>query len=149
MRKSIKNSKIQLVVLVLTMAGLSFSCSDFLDTPPKDIFTDDNFWTSENNVRTFSWLNYDTFYGYGNNAGTTADFYFHNSSNFDDNLSMNVFTTFSTTANATNSNWNEYYTLIRRCNLMLERVPTVPMDETKKNHFIGVAKFFRAFTYFR
>jgi len=149
MRKLIINSKIKLSVFALSIAGLFFSCSDFLDTPPKDIFTDDNFWTSENNVRTFSWLNYDTFYGYGNNAATTSEFYFHNSSNFDDNLCMNVFTNFSTTANATNANWNEYYTLIRRCNLMLERVPTVSMDEAKKNHFIGVAKFFRAYTYFR
>ena len=149
MRKLIINSKLKLSVLALSIAGMTFSCSDFLDTPPKDIFTDDNFWTSENNVKTFSWLNYDTFLGYGNNAGTTADFYFHNSSNFDDNLAMNVFTTFNTTANATNSNWNSYYTLIRRCNLMLERVPSVSMDEAKKNHYLGVAKFFRAYTYFR
>lgn len=149
MRKLKINSKIKLSVLALSIAGMSFSCSDFLDTPPEDIFTDSNFWTSENNVKTFSWLNYDTFLGYGNNAGTTADFYFHNSSNFDDNLAMNVFTTFNTTANATNSNWNSYYTLIRRCNLMLERVPSVSMDEAKKNHYLGVAKFFRAYTYFR
>lgn len=143
------NAKIKLSVLALSLAGLSFSCSDFLDTPPKDIFTDSNFWTSENNVKTYSWLNYDTFLGYGNNSGTTADFYFHNSNNFDDNLAMNVFTTFNTTANATNANWNSYYTLIRRCNLMLERVPAVSMEEAKKNHYLGVAKFFRAFSYFR
>ena len=149
MRKLIINYKLKLAVLALSMAALSFSCSDYLDTPPKDIFTDDNFWTSENNVRTFSWLNYDTFYGYGNNASTTADFYFHSSSNLDDNLAMREFTNFNTTANATNANWNNYYTLIRRSNLMMERVPTVTMDETKKNHFIGVAKFFRAYTYFR
>ncbi|MEO8773227.1 MAG: RagB/SusD family nutrient uptake outer membrane protein, partial [Gelidibacter sp.] len=149
MRKLIINYKLKLVVLVLSIATLTFNCSDYLDTPPQDIFTNDNFWTSENNVRTFSWLNYDTFYGYGNNASTTADFYFHNSSNIDDNLAMNVFTNFSTTANATNKNWNDYYTLIRRSNLMLERVPTVPMDDTKKKHFLGVAKFFRAYTYFR
>lgn len=149
MRKLIINYKLKLAVFAFTMVVLSFSCSDYLDTPPKDIFTDDNFWTSENNVRTFSWLNYDTFYAYGNNAGTTADFYFHNSSNLDDNLAMNVFVNFSTTANATNSNWNNYYTLVRRCNLMLERVPNVPMDDTQKNHYLGVAKFFRAYTYFR
>lgn len=149
MRKLIINSKVKLSVLALSMAGLAYNCSDYLDTPPKDVFTDDNFWTSENNVRTFSWLNYDTFFGYGNNASTTSDFYFHNSSNIDDNLAMNVFINLNTTANATNANWNNYYTLIRRTNLMLERVPTVPMDEAKKNHYLGVAKFFRAFTYFR
>ena len=149
MIKSIINSKVKLSVLAVAMAGLAFNCSDYLDTPPKDAFTDDNFWSSENNVRTFSWLNYDTFLGYGNNASTSSDFYFHNSSNIDDNLAMNVFINLNTTANATNTNWNNYYTLIRRTNLMLERVPTVPMDETKKNHYLGVAKFFRAFTYFR
>lgn len=149
MRKLIKNSKIKLSLLALTMAGLSFSCSDFLDTPPEDILTDTNFWTSENNVKTFSWLNYNTFYGYGNGASTTAEFYFHTSSNFDDNLCMNPFVTFNTNTNATNTNWNEYYTLIRRCNLMLERIPNVPMDEAKKKHYLGVAKFFRAYTYFR
>ena len=149
MRKLIINSKLKMSVLAITMATLSFNCSDYLDTPPQDIFTDDNFWTSENNVKTFTWLNYDTFYAYGNNASTTADFYFHTSSNLDDNLAMRDFTNFNTTANATNGNWNSYYTLIRRSNLMLERVPTVPMDDTKKNHYLGVAKFFRAFTYFR
>lgn len=149
MKKLIINSKLKLAVLALAMAGVTFNCSDYLDTPPKDIFTDDNFWTSENNVRTFSWLNYDTFFGYGNGSGTTADFYFHNASNIDDNLAMNTFVNFNTTANATNANWNNYYSLIRRSNLMLERVPNVAMDAVKKNHYLGVAKFFRAFTYFR
>jgi len=149
MRKFIINSKIKLSLFVLSIAGLSFSCSDFLDTPPKDIFSDDNFWTSENNVKTYSWLNYNTFYGYGNNVATTADFYFQGTSNFDDNLCNNVFVNFSTTAAATNTTWNDYYTLVRRCNLMLERVPTVDMDAAKKNHYLGVAKFFRAVTYFR
>jgi len=151
MKKLIINSRIKLVAVLLSIAGLAVSCSDFLDTPPEDVFTDDNFWTSENNVKTFSWLNYNTFNGYGNNTGVTADFYFHASgtSLLDDNLAMNVFTNFPTAPNATSTNWNEYYTLIRRCNLMLERVPNVPMDQVKKNHYIGVAKFFRAHTYFR
>nr|WP_294780750.1 RagB/SusD family nutrient uptake outer membrane protein [uncultured Flavobacterium sp.] len=151
MRKLITNSKIKLSVALLSIASLTVSCSDFLDTPPEDVFTDDNFWTSENNVKTYSWLNYNTFNGYGNNTGITADFYFHATGTglIDDNLAMNVFTNFATAPNSTSTNWNEYYTLIRRCNLMLERVPNVPMDQTKKNHYIGVAKFFRAHTYFR
>jgi hypothetical protein len=149
MKKLITNSRIKLSVALLTIASLTVSCSDFLDTPPEDVFSDDNFWTSENNVKTYSWLNYNTFNGYGNNTGITADFYFHSSSLLDDNLANNTFTNFPTAANATNANWNEYYTLIRRCNLMLERVPNVPMDQVKKNHYIAVAKFFRAHTYFR
>lgn len=151
MRKFKLNSKLKLSLIIVSIAGLAVSCSDFLDTPPQDEFTNDNFWTSENNVRTFSWLNYDTFFAYGNNSSIAADFYFHSSASpqIDDNLAMNIFTNFPTAPNATNSNWNNYYTLIRRSNLMLKQIPNVPMDESKKNHFLGVAKFFRAFTYYR
>lgn len=52
-----------------TVAMSAVSCSDYLTDDPADKFTNENFWQSEDNVKTFSWLNYDTFYGYGN--GTT------------------------------------------------------------------------------
>ncbi|HWS59548.1 MAG TPA: RagB/SusD family nutrient uptake outer membrane protein [Flavobacterium sp.] len=149
MKNIVSTSRLKLSLLVLAISMTLFGCSDFLDKEPQDIFTDDNYWTSENNVKTYSWGFYDTFLGYGNGTGTTSEFYFHDALNFDDNLCHRTFTTFNTQANATNSNWNSYYTLIRRANLMLERVPTVPMDNAKKNHYLGVAKFFRAYTYYR
>lgn len=137
---------------VATFAISSISCEDYLTEDPADKFTNDNFWQTEDNVKTFSWNNYDTFYGYGN--GTTIGlsfFYYHGSDNrVDDNLSAFSFYQMPITPTTTNVNsWNEYYTLIRRCNLMLEKVPSVTMSEAKKNHYIGVAKFFRAYTYFR
>lgn len=137
---------------VATFAISSVSCEDYLTEDPADKFTNDNFWQTEDNVKTFSWNNYDTFYGYGN--GTTIGlsfFYYHGSDNrVDDNLSAFSFYQMPITPTTTNVNsWNEYYTLIRRCNLMLEKVPSVTMSEAKKNHYIGVAKFFRAYTYFR
>lgn len=135
-----------------TLAISSVSCEDYLTEDPADKFTNDNFWQTEDNVKTFSWINYDTFYGYGN--GTTIGlsfFYYHGSDNrVDDNLSAFSFYQMPITPTTTNVNsWNEYHTLIRRCNLMLEKVPNVTMSEAKKNHYIGVAKFFRAYTYFR
>ena len=137
---------------VATLAISSVSCEDYLTEDPADKFTNDNFWQTEDNVKTFSWINYDTFYGYGN--GTTIGlsfFYYHGSDNrVDDNLSAFSFYQMPITPTTTNVNsWNEYHTLIRRCNLMLEKVPNVTMSEAKKNHYIGVAKFFRAYTYFR
>lgn len=152
MKKSIIKSKLLLMFAAATVAMVSVSCEDYLTEDPADKFTNDNFWQSEDNVRTFSWINYDTFYGYGN--GTTIGlsfFYYHGSDNrVDDNLSAFSFYQMPITASTTNVNsWNEYYTLIRRCNLMLEKIPSVSMPEAKKNHYIGVAKFFRAYTYFR
>ncbi|CAM3962676.1 RagB/SusD family nutrient uptake outer membrane protein [Flavobacterium sinopsychrotolerans] len=152
MKKSIIKSKLLLMFTVATLAISSVSCEDYLTEDPADKFTNDNFWQTEDNVKTFSWINYDTFYGYGN--GTTIGlsfFYYHGSDNrVDDNLSAFSFYQMPITPTTTNVNsWNEYHTLIRRCNLMLEKVPNVTMSEAKKNHYIGVAKFFRAYTYFR
>jgi hypothetical protein len=152
MKKSIIKSKLLLMFTLATLAISSVSCEDYLTEDPADKFTNDNFWQTEDNVKTFSWINYDTFYGYGN--GTTIGlsfFYYHGSDNrVDDNLSAFSFYQMPITPTTTNVNsWNEYHTLIRRCNLMLEKVPNVTMSEAKKNHYIGVAKFFRAYTYFR
>ena len=152
MKKLNIKSKLLLMFTVATFAISSVSCEDYLTEDPADKFTNDNFWQTEDNVKTFSWNNYDTFYGYGN--GTTIGlsfFYYHGSDNrVDDNLSAFSFYQMPITPTTTNVNsWNEYHTLIRRCNLMLEKVPNVTMSEAKKNHYIGVAKFFRAYTYFR
>ena len=152
MKKLNIKSKLLLMFTIATFAISSVSCEDYLTEDPADKFTNDNFWQTEDNVKTFSWNNYDTFYGYGN--GTTIGlsfFYYHGSDNrVDDNLSAFSFYQMPITPTTTNvTSWNQYYTLIRRCNLMLEKVPSVTMSEAKKNHYIGVAKFFRAYTYFR
>ncbi|WP_409417368.1 RagB/SusD family nutrient uptake outer membrane protein [Flavobacterium sp. PS2] len=152
MKKSIIKSKLQLMFAATIMAMSAVGCSDYLTDEPADKFTNENFWQSEDNVKTFSWLNYDTFFGYGN--GTTigvSSFYFHGTdSKVDDNLAAYTFFQMPVTASTTNKySWDEFYTLIRRCNLMIEKVPGVPMAEVKKNHYLGVAKFFRAYTYFR
>ena len=130
----------------------SVSCEDYLTDQPADKFTNDNFWQTEDNVKTFSWINYDTFYGYGNGTTIGLSFFYYHGSDFkvDDNLAAFSFYQMPITASTTNAySWNEYYTLIRRSNLMLEKLPNVSMSELKKNHYIGVAKFFRAYTYYR
>lgn len=152
MKKSTIKSKLLLMFVTAIVAMSSVGCEDYLTEDPADKFTNDNFWQTEDNVKTFSWINYDTFYGYGN--GTTIGlsfFYYHGTDNrIDDNLAAFTFFQMPVTATTTNVySWNEYYTLIRRCNLMLEKVPNVAMSEAKKNHYIGVAKFFRAYTYYR
>ncbi|WP_186452628.1 RagB/SusD family nutrient uptake outer membrane protein [Chitinophaga polysaccharea] len=46
-------------------------------------------------------------------------------------------------------NWNQFYTVIAQCNLVLEKIPSIPnYDETLKKRHIGEASFIRALTYF-
>ena len=129
-------------------------CSDFLSRPPITSFTDENYWTSEANARTYAWGLYNAFYGYGNAGGTTGEFYWQSSGSntrmmFTDNIVNNSFINLPTNASTTNGWWNDHYVWIRKSNLMLERVETIPnLTVDAENHLLSVARFFRANSYF-
>lgn len=149
------NKIISKTILSLSIGALALTtvgCTDFLTRPPQDGFTDETFWQAESHVQVYAWGNYDTFYGYGNGVGTTSEFYFQwagGTANLADDLCNSVFLPFQSAPSTTNADWKAYYKLIRRCNLMLTRVPKVPMSQAKIDHYMGVAYFFRANTYFR
>jgi tetratricopeptide (TPR) repeat protein len=44
--------------------------------------------------------------------------------------------------------WTGYYQGIARCNIAIERIPAITMNETLKARLIGEAKFLRAYYYF-
>jgi starch-binding outer membrane protein, SusD/RagB family len=44
--------------------------------------------------------------------------------------------------------WRGYFQGVARCNIAIERIPAVSMDEKLKARLIGEAKFFRAYYYF-
>lgn len=128
--------------LVVILSGVLFSCSkDFLDRGSKVVFSDDNFWTSGNNVKSYCWEFYNLFTGYG--TGTNGDFYF---TTFTDDQAARSMDLFPTAAPASNSQWD--YTYIRKANLLLQRVPQMDiLTAEEANHYLGVARFFRAFEY--
>lgn len=149
--------KINRLIYITAVFGMVFtiSCDDFLDKEPLTEFTDENYWTSEANVRTFAYGFYDEFLGYGNGSGTTSEFYFQGSGassaiNISDDLCNSTFLNFQPNASSSNTNWNDYYKAIRRANLLIARVPAVTsMSEGAMLHWEAVARFFRAYTYFR
>lgn len=132
-----KHSLYYLSAAALSLAG----CSKYLETKTPDKFNDDTYWTGEANVRAYNWDFYNLFTGFG--TGTTADFYF---SAFTDDQATTSLSIFPATAAATNGNWDWGY--IRKANIMIKRVEIVPMSDEAKNHWKGVARFFRAFDYF-
>ncbi len=150
-----KISKFIKIAACGSLLFMAVACDDFLDKGPLTEFTDGNYWASEANVRTFAALFYNEFLGYGNGSGTTSEFYFQGAGassaiNISDDLCNASFLNFQGTSSSSNTNWNDYYKVIRHANLMILRVPTVPgiTDEAMK-HWEGVARLFRAFTYFR
>ena len=119
-------------------------CSNYIDLEPLDEFSDQGFWTNESKVETFSWGFYDEFFvGYGN-GGSFGKFYF---TSFTDDQVGQSFQDFAKNAPASDGNWSFAY--IRKANLVLNRVGQVPMEQEAKNHWAGVARFFRALNYYQ
>ena len=131
----------KLFILGMVALGLVSCSKDFLNRGSKVVFSDENFWTSEGNVKSYCWEFYNLFSGYG--TGTNGDFYF---TTFTDDQAARSMDLFPTTAPASNSHWD--YTYIRKANLLLERVPQMQMlSKEAAAHYLGIARFFRAFEY--
>ncbi|UYQ94612.1 RagB/SusD family nutrient uptake outer membrane protein [Chitinophaga horti] len=116
---------------------------DFITRPPKDELSDATYWTSERNVRIFSWRYYPIYFsGYG--SGNTWGTYFSIQSLNDDFAPMTP-TPFTKQAPNSGGGWS--FNNVRQINTWMSRIKIVPMAEEATNHWIGVARFFRALEY--
>lgn len=117
------------------------SCSDYLNRSNLDSFDDNNFWTSEQNMRTFAQGAYITYFkGYAN--AWAWDRFFTSADFADDFYNTSIWT--NTTATSGNG-WS--FTNVRRHNVMIARVDLMPVSEEAKNHWRGIGRFFRAMEY--
>lgn len=134
------------IIFIATIALVLVSCSDFLDKGPLDTFTNDNFWTNENNVNGYANTFYETFTGYGN-AGGSGLFYYRTLS---DDQAGNSFANWSfQNVPANSNNWRDGWVEIRRANVLLENVDNVNMSDEAKNHWRGVGRLMRAWHYYQ
>jgi hypothetical protein len=131
-------------LLLIAIIAVGSGCKKFVDVTNPDQLTDPAFWKTENNVRSYNWEFYNMFYGFGNGSSTNGDFYF---TSFSDDQCAAGFSQFPQTTAATDGNWSFGY--VRKANIMLERVDQVDMDDAAKNHWKGIAHFFRAYQYFQ
>jgi hypothetical protein len=130
------------VLLLLLVTGIS--CKKYVDVTNPDTLVDPQYWKNENNVRTYAWEFYNMFTGFGNGSSTSGDFYFPT---LHDDQTAATFTQFPQTTAASNGNW--FFGYVRKANIMLERIDQVDMPDEAKNHWKGIARFFRALQYFR
>jgi hypothetical protein len=146
-------------LLLLTMGT---ACKKYVDVSNPDTLTDPAYWRNENSVRTYNWEFYNEFPGFGNGSSLNGDFYF---TTLNDDQTPSSFNTFAANAPANSTDWTNstttlsasgvptYYLLsfgyIRKANIMLDRVGLASMDDASKAHWKGVARFFRAWTYFK
>jgi len=154
------------LTIIIALVALFFSgCEDFLDRPSLTTMNDQNYWTSENNLRLFAngfYANY--FVGYNSAWGVDyaplRGYYFS-----DDFTQTGKQISFETQAPASREStsetpsmlstycgpsWNFAY--VRKSNLFLERIDAmkdVYLTEEAYKHWSAVARFFRGYEYSR
>lgn len=129
------------ILLLLLCPLLFLGCKkDFLEKLPLDELSDDTYWSSEANVRTFAWNFYPRYFpGYASGFDLSWGGFFYGQGLNDDVASSARFTP---NLPASNASWT--FTWIRRSNLYIDKIKTVPMSQEAKDHWTGVARFFRA-----
>jgi len=142
------------IFLILICTATFFGCKktdEFLTKLPLDQLTDETYWTSEGNVRTFAWSFYPQYFpGYAAGFDLTWGGYFSGES-LNDDFAPTTPTPF--TKNVTPSapvaysvtGWN--FVNIKRTNLFIGRIQTVPMGDEAIKNWVGVARFFRGLEY--
>ncbi len=151
---------------IVLIAILFTGCTkEFLDRTPLDTVDDSNFWTSESNLRLHSIYYYRAyFFGYGsgwdvfcpaNRSCFNTDVQI-GSSGLPGGLSAGDYSGGNSSRSYTGASylneesWGNAYIWIRRANIFIDRVENnskgVISDEAYK-HWLGVARFLRAFRY--
>ncbi|HLS96547.1 MAG TPA: RagB/SusD family nutrient uptake outer membrane protein [Sphingobacterium sp.] len=150
-------------ILSLSSCSKDFLGNDFLTKDPLDQLTDPAFWSSENNIRTYTYGFYNYYfrgYGSGFGRGTLYDGQFINDDFIPispneivvDEFVINVPTSgggWSPTlpASQTPTGTTSYYSRIRKANHFIESVPKAELAEEVQNHWLGIGRFFRGLEY--
>jgi len=133
------------LLLIITVIVTTGCKKDFLERLPLDTPVDDTYWANENNVRTFAWgfyPNYFDGYATGFNLGWGG---FSYGQSLNDDLAPSSPSPFTRVVPASGGGWSFFS--VRKANLFITRVQTVPMDAEAIKHWTGVGRLFRALEY--
>lgn len=141
--------------LILSLLGLN-ACSDFLDESPQGNLTQEFFPSNENEATLATNACYNTLRNWYYHSGgypildIMSDDSYKGSNPTDQASNLNPFNdfTFTPSQDGLDRWWNALYEGVKRTNVVIEKVPDVTMDETKKAGLIAQARFLRALLYF-
>ena len=140
-----KTKYIFLSVWAVIIAFAMTSCDGFLNQPPYDDFTDEEYWQNEDQARTFMYGFYTSVfsgYGTGNSHGP-----FLMGQTLNDDFASDVEQQDLTPLVVPESDGSWSFSNIRKANYALESIERIDATPAVKNHWRGVARFFRACYY--
>lgn len=154
-----------LLLGVLSVVILAqYSCKKFIYASPIDRTNDANFWVSQTSVDEAVVGAYVNLRNAVENRYDAACYWVFGDVTGDEILAQDPFVS-GINAGSTKDydyvpydagdlqDWTNFYLVINQCNLILARVPQMPLsdfggDSTVRNQYLGEAYFLRAFTYF-
>ena len=165
--------KIFNIALAIAAALTLVSCADFLERPSKTSMDDSNYWSSETNLRLFvngGFTNYFVGHYSGWSAGYDSavrgdgsdytewsDDIMYSSSQIENYVAATSFDGVSNSEaisfyiRSQSGAWN--YAWVRKWNMMIQRIDMMKengkLTEEAYKHWMGVARFFRAYQYSR
>lgn len=135
------------IICLFVLSSFCFTgCEDdFLNRFPLDQLIDETYWTNENNVRTFAWGFYTPYFpGYGSSYTAAGSTHFSRQS-LNDDFAPATPVPFVNAVPPSGGGWN--FAGVRKVNLFIARVKTVPMSEEAIQHWQGIGRFFRGLEY--
>lgn len=152
-----KTKKYKYLLIAIAFIATIISCSDeYLDVEPKGVFLSGNYYANQEQAYTGLVAVYDVMRknsgGFENmitmmNAG--SDDHYAGGGNSSDGAGIQSFSNY--TLNPIEmpiSFWSDHYQGIYRANILLLKLPNVPMDEDLKNRYMAETKALRAYYYF-
>lgn len=136
MKKTILN-----ITLGLLLGASMASCSDFLDRYPKEDLSDNSFWKSQKDAEMAVSQLYDALPTWDVDEDINSDNAVHGIKWAAGNISKGVYL-------PGDQSWSDSYGIIRKANLVLEKLSSIEMSEEARTQIESQAYFFRAFVYF-
>lgn len=134
-----------------SLAILSSCGSDFVDLVPPEALPVTEFYKTETDIRSAVTGTYGNLRGIYNNYWQYAELPSDNTQTFSESeVTAGAFDKLSwlPSSGAVAGAWNDGYRTISHCNVVLDKIGSVPMAEATKNQYIAEVKFIRALMYF-
>ncbi|MBQ0024854.1 MAG: RagB/SusD family nutrient uptake outer membrane protein [Bacteroidales bacterium] len=142
--------RIYLILSIVVLAATMTSCDKFLTRDPLNKQTNASYWQSETALKTYAQDFYSSYFqGYGTDYSVFAGY--NTGDNYVDDYIQGGGTSEFAVSNIAGYNsshtWGDQYGIIYKANVMIEKIPDMTISDEAKNHWMGVAKFFRALAY--
>ncbi len=155
----------KILFTIALLIGTLSSCSGFLDEEPKGNITTESYYKTEQHAISATNAIYDfLIIGYApgglwdsNYGGVFYNDYWVLQDLFADNATTNMASVDYQSVDYMQIDqynlpvqrlWRDFYQTIKACNVVLDKVPAIEMNETLKKHLLAEARFFRAMMYF-